>query len=170
MWLSYHKRNWKLWTGSLFQTHRFPLMKGRSDLAVTDVTSRKHVDLPPLVSVEVTGVFIPTGNGQNLTSSYHKSPRRAWRNADIIAPLILRCKWIRTDDLNSKHELWTRIVPNPPCGKPVHLFDKKLNDTSALRCSTHYSPAGSGYVFEILLHQNVRLSDVIVYDSLGHIT
>jgi hypothetical protein len=52
-------------------------MKSRSDLAVTEAIPHRHVDLPPPVSVEVAGVFILIGNDRSLTSSYHKSPRRA---------------------------------------------------------------------------------------------
>jgi hypothetical protein len=51
----------------LYHTQRFPLMKGGSDHAVTEAIPHKHVDLPHLLSAEVTGVQIADV----------KSPRRA---------------------------------------------------------------------------------------------
>jgi hypothetical protein len=89
----------------LYHTHRFPLMKGGSDHAVTEALPHKHVDLPQLLSGEVTGVRLAAV----------KSPRQAWRNTNIIAPWNLSCKWILTDDLNAKHLLWESAVPNTMC-------------------------------------------------------
>jgi hypothetical protein len=42
------------------------------------------VDLPPLVSTEVTGVCIPIGNSIVLLAAVYKYPGRAWSDADII--------------------------------------------------------------------------------------
>jgi hypothetical protein len=37
---------------------------------------------------------------------------------------------------------------------------------SAPKCSTHYSPAGNGDMLDIVVQQNIRVSDVIVSDIL----
>jgi hypothetical protein len=37
-------------------------------------------DLPPLVSVEATGVCIPIGNSEVLLAAVYKSPGRAWHH------------------------------------------------------------------------------------------
>jgi hypothetical protein len=43
---------------------------------------------------------------------------------------------------------------------------------SGPQCPTHYSPAGNGDVLDIVVHKNVQLSKVIVYDILDsdHLT
>jgi hypothetical protein len=46
------------------------------------------------------------------------------------------------------------------------LIDINKFEISAPQCSTHYSPAGNGDVLDTVIHQSVRLSDVIVSDVL----
>jgi hypothetical protein len=46
------------------------------------------------------------------------------------------------------------------------LFDVNDFEISAPQCSTQYSPAGNGDVLNIVVHQNVRQSEVIVSDVL----
>jgi hypothetical protein len=48
----------------------------------------------------------------------------------------------------------------------LDLFDTNDFEISALQCSTHYSPAGNGGVLDTVVHQNFRLSEVIVPDVL----
>jgi hypothetical protein len=42
-----------------------------------------HVELPPLVSVEATGICIPIGNSEVLLAAVYKYPGRAWNCAGI---------------------------------------------------------------------------------------
>jgi hypothetical protein len=46
------------------------------------------------------------------------------------------------------------------------LFDLSEFEISAPQCPTHFSPAGNGDMLDIVVHQNVRMSDVIVSDIL----
>jgi hypothetical protein len=46
------------------------------------------------------------------------------------------------------------------------LFDVNQFEISTPHCSTHYSLAVSGDVLLIVVHQTIRLSDVIVSDIL----
>jgi hypothetical protein len=46
------------------------------------------------------------------------------------------------------------------------LFDLSDFEISAPQCPTHYSPAGNSDVLDIVVHQNVRVSDVIFSDIL----
>jgi hypothetical protein len=46
------------------------------------------------------------------------------------------------------------------------LFDLSDFEISTPQCPTHYSPAGNGDVLDMLVHENIRLSDVIVSDIL----
>jgi hypothetical protein len=48
----------------------------------------------------------------------------------------------------------------------VDFFDINEFEISAPQCPTHYSPAGIGDVLDIVVHQNIRASDVIVSDIL----
>jgi hypothetical protein len=55
----------------------------------TAVAARKgiphmQVELPPLVSVEATGVCIPIGNQEILLAAVYKSQGHSWNYVDII--------------------------------------------------------------------------------------
>jgi hypothetical protein len=67
----------------LYRTDRYPFRKGGTAFAVRKDIPHNHVNLPPLVSVEATGVCIPIGNSEVLLAAVYKSPARAWSDADI---------------------------------------------------------------------------------------
>jgi hypothetical protein len=69
-------------------------------------------------------------------------------------------------DLNAKHPFWNRPVSNPSGEKLLQLFDESKFEMSAPQCPTHYSAAGNGDMLNIVVYQNIRLSDVIVSDIL----
>jgi exonuclease III len=75
--------------------------KGGTAVAVRKGISHSHVDLPPLVSVETTGVCIPIGNRNVLLAAVYISPGRTWIDADITELLSLRHKCILAGDLNA---------------------------------------------------------------------
>jgi hypothetical protein len=58
-------------------------------VAVTEDIPHNHVDLPPLLSIEATRIFIPTGNGEVLVVAVYKSPGQVWNDADITKLLSL---------------------------------------------------------------------------------
>jgi exonuclease III len=68
-----------------YRTDRHPGRKGGTAVAVRKGIPRNYVELPPLVSVEATGVCIPTGNNEVLFASVYKSRGRAWSGADIMS-------------------------------------------------------------------------------------
>jgi hypothetical protein len=74
-------------------------------------------------------------------------------------------------DLNAKHPFWSSAVSNPLGEKLMSLFDLNEFEISAPQCPTHYSPLGNGDVLDIVVHQYIRVSDVIVSDILdsGHL-
>jgi hypothetical protein len=47
------------------------------------------------------------------------------------------------------------------------MFDINEFEISAPQCPTHYSPAGNGDLLDIVVHQNVRLSEGIVSEVLN---
>jgi hypothetical protein len=57
-------------------------------------------------------------------------------------------------------------VSNPSGVKLEALFDLKEFKISAPQCPTHYFPAGNVDVLDIVVHQNIRVSDVTVSDIL----
>jgi endonuclease/exonuclease/phosphatase family metal-dependent hydrolase len=69
-------------------------------------------------------------------------------------------------DLNAKHLFWTSAVSNPSGEKLMALFDLSEFEISAPQYPTHYSPTGNGDVIHIVVHQNIRVPDVIVSDIL----
>jgi hypothetical protein len=82
-----------------YRTDRFPGRKGRTAVAVRKGIPHNHADLPPLVSVEGTGVCIPVGNSEILLAAVYKSPGPAWSDADITELLSFT---ILASDLNAK--------------------------------------------------------------------
>jgi hypothetical protein len=48
----------------------------------------------------------------------------------------------------------------------LNLFHITEFEDSAPQCPTYYYPAGNGDVLDIVVHKNVRLSEVIVSDIL----
>jgi endonuclease/exonuclease/phosphatase family metal-dependent hydrolase len=70
-------------------------------------------------------------------------------------------------DLNVKHPSWNSAVSNPSGEKLLQLFDASDFEISAPQCPTHYPPpppVGNGDVLHIVVHKNIRLSNVIVSD------
>jgi hypothetical protein len=57
-------------------------------------------------------------------------------------------------------------VSNPSGEKLLNLLDLYNFEISAPQSPTHYSPAGNGNVLDIVVHMNIRLSNVIVSDIL----
>jgi hypothetical protein len=69
-------------------------------------------------------------------------------------------------DLNAKRPSWNTAVSNPSGQKLFQLFDRSDFEISAPQYSTHYSPMENGDVLDIVVHKNIRLSDVIISDIL----
>jgi hypothetical protein len=99
-----------------------------------------------------------------LLASVHKSPLRAWREADITELLNLRTKSILAGDLNAKHPVWNSKVSNPSGLKLLGLFINCNFEISAPQHPTHFVPDGRGDVLDIVVHKDVRLSEVRVLD------
>jgi hypothetical protein len=126
-----------------YRIDRHPERKGGTAVAVRKGISHIHEDVPPFVSVEATGVCIPIGNREILLAAVYKSPGRTWSDPDITELLSLRHKCILDGDL-------------------LQLFDASDFKISAPQCPTHYSTVGNGDVLDIVVHKNIRLSNVIV--------
>jgi hypothetical protein len=77
--------------------------------------------LPPIVSIEATGVCIPIGNSEILLAAVYKSPGRAWIDANIIELLNFKRKSILAGDLNAKHPFWNSVVSNPS-GEKIWIY------------------------------------------------
>jgi hypothetical protein len=56
-----------------YRTDRHPARKGRTAFAVWKGVPRSHVGIPPIVSVESTGVWIPISNSEIMLLSVYKS-------------------------------------------------------------------------------------------------
>jgi hypothetical protein len=48
----------------------------------------------------------------------------------------------------------------------LQFLDRNYFEISAPQCPTHYYLAGNGDVLDIVVHKNIRLSNVIVSDIL----
>jgi endonuclease/exonuclease/phosphatase family metal-dependent hydrolase len=108
------------------------------------------------------GVCIPIGNSGILLAAVYKSPGRTWSDADIAELLSLRHKCILAGDLNAKHPSWNSAVSNPSDEKLLQLFDASDFEISAPQCPIHSSPVGNGDAPDIVVHKNIRLSNVTV--------
>jgi hypothetical protein len=96
----------------------------------------------------------------------YKSPGRTWSDADITELLSFRPKSILAGDPNTKHPFWNSAVSNASGGIILRLFDASQFEISAPQCSTHYSHARNGDMLDIVVHQNIGVSDVTVSDIL----
>jgi hypothetical protein len=77
---------------------------------------------------------------------------------------------ILVGDFDAKYPFWNSTVSNPSGEQMFDLFDVNEFEISTPQCFTHYSPAGNSDVLDIVVHQNIRLSGVIVSDILVPIT
>jgi len=149
-----------------YRTDRFPERKDGTAVVIRKGIPHTNVDLAPLVSVEATGVYIPIGNNEVFLAAVYKSPRRTWNDADIMKLLTVKHKTVLAGDLNAKNPFWNSAISNPSGAKLLHLFDNNDFEISAPQSPTQYSPAGNGDVLDIVVHQNVHLSEITVSDTL----
>jgi hypothetical protein len=119
----------------------FPGREGGTAVEVRKGVPHTHVDLPPLVSIEATGVCILIGNNEVLLAAVCNSPGHAWNVADVIELLTFRHKLLLAGDLNANHPFWNSIVS--PTLQFNILHEHEFN-TSAPQCPTQYSSVGIG--------------------------
>jgi endonuclease/exonuclease/phosphatase (EEP) superfamily protein YafD len=150
----------------IYRNDRLDGNRGGTAVAVKKKIPHTCVDLPPLLSLEATGVSIPTGHTEMLLTSVYKSPLRAWRDADITEFLNLRQKSILAGDLNAKDPVWNSEVSNPSCLKILDLFVNFNFEILAPQHPTHSVPNGRGDVLDTVVHRDVRLSEVRVLDIM----
>jgi hypothetical protein len=81
----------------IYRTDRFPNSKGGTAVAL-----RKPYKPTFFVSVETSGVCMPTGYCEVLHAAVYKSPDRAWSDTDIIELLSFRNKPLVASELNAK--------------------------------------------------------------------
>jgi hypothetical protein len=130
----------------------------------TELWSLQKLYLLPPVSIEATWVCIPIGNSEVLLAAIYKSPRNTW-NGTVITEFFSRGhKSILEGDLNDKYLFWNGVVSNTSGSKLLNLLHINEFEISAPHYPTHYSPTGNGGVLEIVVHKNVRLSEIVVSD------
>jgi hypothetical protein len=100
-----------------------------------------------------------------LLAAVYKSPQMPWSDADITELLGFRNKAILPGDLNAKHPVWNSEFSDPSGLKLLELFCSNF-EILAPQCSTHYTSDGRGDVLNITVHQNIRLSEIIVTNIL----
>jgi hypothetical protein len=125
-----------------------------------------YVDLPPLLSLEATWVSIPIGHTEMLLASVYKSPLRARRDTDVTELLNVRKKSILSGNLIAKHPVWNSKVLKPSGLKLLDVFVNCNFESSAPQYPTHFVPNGRGDVVDIVVHKDVRLSEVRVLDIM----
>jgi endonuclease/exonuclease/phosphatase (EEP) superfamily protein YafD len=69
-------------------------------------------------------------------------------------------------DLNAKHSVLNSNVSNPSGLKLLDLFVNCNFEISASQHPTHFVPDGRGDVLDIVVHKDVRLSEVSVLDIM----
>jgi hypothetical protein len=112
-----------------------------------------------------------------LLAAVYKSPGHAWNDVDIIELLSFRRKPLLEGYPDAKHPFRNSVVSNPSSAKLLNLLHINEFEISAPKCPTHYSPAGNGDVLDIVVNNNVQLSEVldsdhlpIVFHLLDHVT
>jgi exonuclease III len=97
----------------IYRTGRQDWHIGGTAVAVKKGIPHRCADLPPLLSAEATGVWIPIGNTEMLHASVYKSPQRLWGDTDNTELLGFRNKSILAGDLNAKHTVWNSRNSDP---------------------------------------------------------
>ena len=126
----------------------------------------KNFNLPsPRFSKSYGGLYADWQKGRILTCIYSYTTTSGLKQCRCHCDFLsLRCKWILRDYLNAKQVVWKSAAVNPPVENLLRLFHKKkCHNNSALRCPTHYSPAGSEDMFKIQVLQNVKWADVLFW-------
>jgi hypothetical protein len=74
-------------------------------------------------------------------------------------------------DLKAKHTFSNSVISNPTGEKLMALFDLSEFEISTPQYPTHYSRAGNGDLLYTVVHQNIKVLDVIACDILdsGHL-
>lgn len=86
---------------------------------------------------------------------------------DITEHLCCRNKTILADDLNAKHQVWNIKISYSSGLKLLELYVCSNFKITSPQLPAHYTPNGRGDVLGIVVHQKVRLSEVIITDILG---
>jgi hypothetical protein len=85
-----------------YWTDHFLRRKGETAVAARKGILHDHIDLPPLVSIETTGVCLLTGSSEVLLAAVYESPGHTCNNADITELVTFIYKLLLAD-LNAKH-------------------------------------------------------------------
>jgi hypothetical protein len=149
----------------VYRTNSFPNLKGGTAVTVRKGVAHAHVDLPPLVSAEATGICVPIGNSEVLLATVYKPPNKPWCD-DVINLLIFINKSLVAGVLSVKDPAWNSHTSNPSGEKFLALFVSNDSHISASQSPTHYTPRGCGDIFDTVFHQNVHLPGVTVSDVL----
>jgi hypothetical protein len=150
----------------IYWNDRHPGAKGGTAVTVRKGVPHSYVDLPPLISIEATGVCIPLGNKEILLAAVYRSPVKDWCDTDINELLSIRNKTVLAGDLNARHPVWNSQISNRSGRRLLKLQDNNDFQISAPWCPTHYTPYGNGDVLDIVVHENVRVSDVNILEIL----
>jgi hypothetical protein len=86
-----------------------------------------------------------------------------FRSTELIN---FRTKSILPGDLNAKHPVWNSKFSNPSGLKLLDLFVSSNFKISAPQYPTHFVSDGRGDVVDIVVHKDVRLSEVRVLDIM----
>jgi hypothetical protein len=150
----------------IYRNDRHPGVKGGTAVAVKKGVHHSYVDLPPLISIVATGVCISVGRKEILLAAVYRSPARDWTDTDVKELLSLKDKAVLVGDLNAKYPVWNSQLSNRSGTRLLDLQDNSDFRISAPRYPTHYTPSGKGDVLDIVLHRNVRISEVKVLEIL----
>jgi hypothetical protein len=106
----------------IYRTDRHGGHKGGTAAAVKKGIPHMYVNLPPLLSVEATGLRIAIGNTETLLTAAYKSPQIVWSDIYITELSHFRNKTILAGGLNAKHPVWNSKILDPSCLKLLELF------------------------------------------------
>jgi hypothetical protein len=114
-------------------------LNGGTAVAVRKGIPHNHIDLPPLVLIEATGICVLIGNREVLLAAVYKAPGRAWNVADVTVLLNVRKKSLLAGDLNPKNPVWNSQFSNPSGEKLSTLLINNDFHISASQSPTHYT-------------------------------
>lgn len=153
----------------IYRNDREPGRGGGTAIVIKQGIPHKRLHLPPLLSLEASGVVVPINNVETLFAAVYKPPDRLLAVHDITELSTLTNKCILAGDLNAKHTAWHSRRINRAGDE---LYRYHLNNVININAPTvpthHWMGRGMGDVLDIVIYKNINISaDITVLQELS---
>lgn len=152
----------------IYRNDREPGKGGGTAIAIKHGIPHKRIHLPPLLSLEATGVIVPINNVETLLGAVYKPPDRLLAVHDITELSTLTDKCILAGDLNAKHTAWhSRLINRAGAELYRYHLNNDININAPTAPTRYHWGRGMGDVLDIVIYKNINISgDITVLHEL----